>query len=121
MTPLNGLLITKNGTVFFFPDYRFIKYDMQDLERLSINFVRWKNNKYSVTIKFILKNGEVLIKDYSKQFRNMKNRKLAMSIYTIAKSRVDGICLELLDLDICDITIVDNNGKIAYQNKQTYY
>lgn len=68
-------------------------------------------------IKFVYKDGKIFVKDYSKQFRNMKNRKLTMSMYTIKRKKVDRICKKLLDLDICVITIVDKNKNITYQSK----
>ena len=59
----------------------------------------------------------VFCKDYSKQFRNIKNKKLAMSMYTITKRKVERICNKLLNLNICVTTIVDKNKNITYQNK----
>ena len=117
VTPLNGMAITKNGTIFFVPDFRFKKLNVNELERMAFNFNEWENNKYSVTVKFVYKDGEVFAKDYSKQFRNMRNKKLAMSMYTIKKRRVDKICKKLSDLDNCVITIVDKNRNIVFQNK----
>lgn len=89
------------------------------MQRIDFNFNEWENKKYSATVKFVYKNGKIFSKDYSKQFRNMKNKKIAMSIYTISKMKVDKICKELLDLDICVITVLDNNRKIIYQKNQT--
>ena len=76
------------------------KLDVKDLEKLSIVFTEWGNNKYSVMIKFVYMDGKVFLKDYSKQFRNMKNKKLAMSMYTINKRKMERICNKLLDLNI---------------------
>ena len=116
-TPLNGMAITKNGTIIFILDFRLKKLNVNELERIAFNFNEWENNKYSATVKFVYKDGEVFAKDYSKQFRNMKNKKLAMSMYTIKKRRVDKICQKLSDLDNCVITIVDKNRNIVYQTK----
>lgn len=117
ITPLNGMIITEKGTVLFLPDFRLKKCNVKDLERLSIVFSEWENNKYSATIKFVYKDGKVFYKDYSKQFRNMKNKKLAMSVYTITKRKIEIICNKLLDLSICAITILDKNKNIIFQSK----
>jgi hypothetical protein len=117
ITPLNGMVITKKGSVLFLPDFRFKKFNVKDLEKIAIVFTEWENNKYSAMIKFIYRNGQVFCKDYSKQFRNMKNKKLTMSMYTITKRKVDRICNKLLDLNICITTIIDKNRNITYQSK----
>lgn len=117
ITPLNGMIITKKGTILFLPDFRLKKFNAKDLERMAIVFTEWKNNKYSVMIKFIYKDAKVFCKDYSKQFRNMTNKKLTMSMYTITKRKVERICNKLVDLDICVITIIDKNINITYQSK----
>ncbi len=117
ITPLNGMIITKKGTVIFFPDFRMKKFNVKDLEKLSIVFSEWENNKYSVMIKFVYRNGKIFYKDYSKQFRNMKNKKLAMSMYTINKRKVDKICEKIMDIDVCAITIVNKTGNVIYYNK----
>lgn len=117
ITPLNGMIITKKGTIIFFPDFRMKKFKVKDLEKLSIVFSEWENNKYSVMIKFVYRNGKIFYKDYSKQFRNMKNKKLAMSMYTINKRKVDKICEKIMDIDVCAITIVNKTGNVIYYNK----
>ena len=117
ITPLNGMVITKKGTVFFLPDFRLKKFNVKDLEKIAIVFTEWENNKYSVRIKFICKDGIIFCKDYSKQFRNMNNKKLAMSMYTITKRKVERICNEVLTLNICVTTIIDKNKNITYQSK----
>jgi len=117
ITPFNGMMITKNGTIIFLPDFRLKKFNMKDLKRIAFNFNEWENNKYSVTIKFVYKNGDIFTKDYSKQFKNMKNKKLAMSMYTISKTKVENIGKKLADVDICVITIINQNNKIIYQNR----
>lgn len=68
-------------------------------------------------VKFVYRDGKVFNKDYSKQFRNMKNKKLAISMYTITKRKVNRICNKLLDLSICVTTILDKNRNITYQSK----
>ena len=113
MTPLNGLIVTKKGTLLFLPDFRIKKFNVKDLERIAIVFTEWENNKYSVMIKFMYIDGKVFCKDYSKQFRNMNNKKIAKSMYTITKRKVDKICNELSDLIICVTTIIDKNRNIA--------
>jgi hypothetical protein len=115
--PLNGMIITKKGTILFLPDFRLKKFNVKDLEKIAIVFTEWDNNKYSVMIKFIYRDGKVFNKDYSKQFRNMKNKKLAMSMYTITKRKIERICNKLLDLNICVTTIIDKNRNITYQSK----
>lgn len=115
ITPLNGMIITKKGTILFLPDFRLKKFKVKDLEKIAIVFNEWENNKYSVMIKFLYRDGKVFYKDYSKQFRNMKNKKLAMSMYTITKRKIDKICNKLLDLNICVTTILDKNRNIIYQ------
>lgn len=117
ITPLNGMIITKKGTILFLPDFRLKNFKVKNLEKLSIVFTEWENNKYSVMIKFLCRDGKVFYKDYSKQFRNMKNKKLAMSMYTITKRKIEKICKKLLDLNICVITILGKNGNIIYQRK----
>ncbi len=117
ITPLNGMIITKKGTILFLPDFRLKKFNVNDLEKIAIIFNEWENNKYSVMVKFIYRDGKGFCKDYSKQFRNMKNKKLAMSMYTITKRKVERICNKLLDLNICVTTIMDKNRNITYQSK----
>lgn len=117
ITPLNGMVITKKGSVLFLPDFRFKKFNVKDLEKIAIVFTEWKNNKYSVMINIIYRDGKVFCKDYSKQFRNMKNKKLAISMYTITKRKVERICNKLLVLNICVTTIIDKNRNITYQSK----
>lgn len=117
IAPLNGMVITKKGTILFLPDFRLKKFNVKDLENIAIVFTEWENNKYSAMIKFIYRNGKVFCKDYSKQFRNMKNKKLTMSMYTITKRKVDRICNKLLDLNVCSTTIIDKNANIIYQSK----
>ena len=68
-------------------------------------------------IKIVYRDGKFFSKDYSKQFRNMKNKKLALSMYTITKRKVERICNKLVDLDICVTTIIDKNRNITYQSK----
>lgn len=114
ITPLNGMIITKKGTILFLPDFRLKRFNVKDLEKLAIVFTEWENNKYSVMIKFVYVDGKVFCKDHSKQFRNMKNKKLAMSMYTITKRKVEIICNKLLDLNICVATIIDKNRNITY-------
>lgn len=115
ITPLNGMIITKRGTILFLHDFRIKKLNIKDLEKMVIIFNEWENNKYASQIKLIYSDGNVFIKDYSKQFRNMKYKKLAMSMYTIEKRKVDKICKKLLDLDVCAITVLDKNRKTTYQ------
>lgn len=117
ITPLNGMIITKKGNVLFLLDFRLKKFNVKDLEKIAIVFTEWENNKYSVMIKFIYRDGKVFCKDYSKQFRNMKNKKLAISMYTITKRKVERICNKLLNLNICVTTIIDKNKNIIYQSK----
>lgn len=117
ITPLNGMIVTKKGTILFLPDCRLKKFNVKDLEKIAIVFTEWENNKYSVMIKFIYIDSKVFYKDYSKQFINMKNKKLAMAMYTITKRKVERICNMLLDLSICVTTIIDKNRNITYQSK----
>ena len=80
IAPLNGMVITKKGTVLFLPDFRLKKFNVKDLEKIAIVFTEWENNKYSVMIKFIYRDGMVFCKDYSKQFSKTKSKKLHISI-----------------------------------------
>ena len=109
------ILWHQKGTIFFVPDFRIKKIYLNELERISFNFNEWENCKYSVAVKFVFKDGRIFKKDYSKQFRNMQNKKLAMSVYTIKKRKVDKICEEILDLKNCFITIIDKDLQITYQ------
>ena len=61
ITPLNGMIITKKGTVLFLPDFRLKKFSVKHLEKLAITFTERENNKYSVMIKFVYKDGKVFI------------------------------------------------------------
>ncbi|MGI6770837.1 MAG: hypothetical protein ACOX5Y_00205 [Acholeplasmataceae bacterium] len=115
--PLNGMIVTKKGNIYFIPDFRIIKIKLEDLKRIAFNFNEWEKNKYSVMVKFVYKNGRTFVKDYSKQFQNMKNNKIAMSIYTIKKAKVEKICENLLNVTIATSTIIDKNDNIIYQNK----
>ena len=117
ITLLNGMFISKKGTILFLPDFRLKKINVKDLERIAIIFNERENNKYSAKVKFVYTCEKVFEKDYSKQFRNMNNKKLAMSMYTITKRKVDRICNNLLDLDVCVVTIIDKNRNIIYQSK----
>ncbi len=117
VTPLNGMIITKKGTVLFLPDFRLKIFNVKTMKRIAIMLNEWDNNKYSAMVKLVYGDGRVFIKDYSKQFKNMKNKKLVMSMYTITKRKVERICNKLLDLNICVITIIDKNGNITYQSK----
>ena len=117
ITPLNGMFISKKGNVVFIPDLRIKKINMNDLDRIAINFNEWENYKYSAKVKLVYKDGRVFVKDYSKQFRNMSNKKLYMSMYTIRKCKVDKICEKMLNIDICVITIINEQRNIVYQNK----
>ncbi len=106
--PFNGLWITKNGCVVFVPDYRIKRVTLNELSRLAIVFQKWENNKYSVTVKFIYKDGGVFIKDYSKHFRNMKNQMLSKPAYTIRREKVQQIADKVKHIDACKITIVES-------------
>ncbi len=117
ITPFNGMTITKRGTILFLPDFRLLKSNINKLQRISIIFNQWENNKYSAQVKFIYYDKKIFVKDYSKQFKNVKNKKISMLVYTISKSNVENICNKLSGLNICIITIVDKSGKIIYQSK----
>ena len=117
ITTLNGMIITKKGTILFLPDFRLKKFNVKYLERIAIIFNEWENNKYSVMIKFVYSDGKIFNKDYSKQFRNMRNKKIVMSMYTIPKRKVERICNKLFDVNVCIVTIIDKNRKITYQSK----
>ena len=115
ITPLNGMLITKKGTVLFFPDLRIKKTNFKELQRLAIVFNEWENSKYSATVRMVYSDGRIFKKDYSSQFRNMKNKKMAMSMYTITSEKVDRICKEMSCFDDIHITVIDKRGEIVYQ------
>lgn len=111
VTPFNGMFITKKGTILFLPDFRLKIIKVNELEKLSIVFTEQGNNKYSVMIKFLYRDGKVFYKDYSKQFASMKNKKLAMSMYTITEKKLKKNCNKLSDLNICLTTILNKNKK----------
>ena len=120
ITPFNGMFISKRGNVIFIPDLRIKKVNMNNLERIAINFNEWENYKYTATVKLVYKDGRVFVKDYSNQFRIISNniyKKLCMSMYTIRKSKVDEICEKMLNIDICVITVINEQSNIVYQNK----
>mgnify|MGYP004533966059 FL=1 len=117
VTNLTGMVITKAGTISFLPDFKVKKCNIDELERLAITFTEWENNKYSVTVKFIYKNGKVFCKDYSQKFSDSRFRKILMSVYTINKRKVDKICEKIMDIDVCAITIVNKTGNAIYYNK----
>ena len=117
-TPFNGMMITKKGTVWFIPDFRVKKVNIADLDRIALTFNEWENHKYSATVKLIYKTGEVFVKDYSKQFRNMKNKKSSMAMYTIYKRTVNKIRDAVSDLNQCVVTIVDIHCHITYQSHE---
>lgn len=117
ITPFNGITITKRGTILFLPDFRLLKSNINNLQRISIIFTEWENNKYSAQVKLIYNSKKTFIKDYSKQFQNIKNKKIAMALYTISENKIENICNKLSDLNIFIITIIDKNGKIVYQSK----
>ena len=106
ITPLNGMIITKKGNVIFLPDFRLKIFNIKNLERIAIVFKKCENNKYSAMIKILYKNGKVFIKDYSNQFKNMKNKKLIMSLYTITENKVKNIFTKLLNYDFLSISII---------------
>ncbi|MBE6943567.1 MAG: hypothetical protein E7453_04810 [Ruminococcaceae bacterium] len=116
ITPLNGMVFNKNGSILFIPDFRIIRCKAKDLDRIVFNFNEWDNKKYSVMVKIVYKGGNYFSKDYSRQFRNMRNKKLSMSMYTISRYKLDKICNIILQLDFCTvINIMDSNGNIVYQ------
>lgn len=112
ITPLNGMVIGKKGTIVFIPDFRIKVFKISDLEKMALVFTEQENNKYSVLTKLIFKNGKIFIKDYSKQFKNIKKKKLALSVYTIKREKVNKISQQITNIDICTITILDKNDKI---------
>lgn len=113
---LNGIFITKKGKLFFFPDFRIKVYKMFDVERLAINFNECENHRYSVTIKIKQKNGKFFFKDYSRQFRNLRQKKLSMFTYTIKRNEVDRIYSKFKALNNIRLTIINRNCEIVMQN-----
>ena len=91
-TTFGGMLITKTGKIIFIPDCRIKITKIDELQRLALNFNQWKNNKYSVVVKFVYKDGRFFKKDYSDQFKALVHPKLSMTISTISKRKVDKIC-----------------------------
>ena len=117
IAPINGMAISKGGLIIFVPDFRIIKFKVQALDRIVFGFREWENKKYSVMVKIKYRDGSSFEKDYSMQFRNMRNRKLSMAIYTISKRKVDRICgvISLLDFPTI-INIIDYEGNIIRQS-----
>lgn len=107
ITPLNGIVIGKKGTIVFIPDFRIKVFKISDLEKMAFVFNEQENNKYSVLIKLVFKNGKIFIKDYSKQFRNIKKKRLALSVYTIKREKVNKISKQVANIDICTITTME--------------
>lgn len=107
ITPLNGMVIGKKGTIVFIPDFRIKVFKISDLEKMAFVFNEQENNKYSVLIKLVFKNGKIFIKDYSNQFRNIKKKRLALSVYTIKREKVNKISKQVVNIDICTITIME--------------
>lgn len=35
--PLNGMIVTKKGNIYFIPDFRIIKIKLEDLKRIAFN------------------------------------------------------------------------------------
>ena len=116
-TPFNGMVITQKGTILFLPDLRIKKASLEELDRVAIIFNECDNGKYSVTVKMVYKSGRVFVKDYSKQFNDLKHKRLPMSVYTINKQKVDKILAKLSALNAFYTTVVDKNRQIVYQNK----
>lgn len=116
IVPFNGMIISRRGVIVFIPDYRIKVFKTSKLESIALNFIECENNKYATTIKLVYKGGKVFTKDYSKQFRNMRKKRLVMSIYTIRRIKVNKILDQLLNFPNCMITIIDKNGKIINQN-----
>ena len=117
-TPLNGMFISKTGTLVFIPDVRFKKTNLKELERLAINFSEWENHKYSVSVKLVYKDGNTCTKNYARQFNTQQSifRILSMTVYTLNAKKVNNICNKLMNLNISFITVVDKNGNIVYQH-----
>lgn len=114
MTPFVGMIITKKGTILFITYFKLKKFNVKDLEKITITFHDWEKNRFSVEIKIFYENGKIFSKDYVKQSR-VKNKKLSMSIYIIKKQQVEKIFNKLSDLNFFVITILDNNNHVAYK------
>lgn len=109
-----GLSIKNNGTIIFVDIFRIKRYSLSDLNVIAINFNEWENKKYSVCIKFILKNGKTFKKDYAKAFRNMKHKDLSMALNTIQFYKVEHICKRLKEtgIGIFHLSIIDEKGNL---------
>ena len=109
MILLNGMVISPKGYIWFIPDIRIKKILISEVARIVFNMYEWENGKYSVLVKIIYKDGRVFTKDYARAFAPHRRSKLMQSQYTISKGKVDDICEQLLEWDICYINIVDRN------------
>jgi len=117
LLPFNGMLITKKGLMLFYGDFSFRKIYLNELERISLSFNEWENGRYSAVVKIAYKNGKVFTKDYAKQFKNLRKRKLHLFVYTISRQKLDAICKELSDVKICIITVINKDFEIVFQKK----
>ena len=76
-----------------------------------------ENKKYDATVRLIYKDGSVFEKDYMKNFRDYpKYQWIGILNFTIKKQRVDKICEQLEAFDYCQVSVVDFNKNIIYQN-----
>ena len=116
ITPLNGMYINKNGAIIFVSDFRIKRIKVNDVAKLEFIFEEWENKKFSVIVKIACVDGSIFTKDYSKQFCNMPNNKLARSVYTISSNKVDKIQKQVVALNNCVVTVVDKDKNVVFSS-----
>lgn len=124
LMPINGMVITKKNKVYFMPDIRIKKFNLDEISRIGLVFKRQPNFRYAARVKIMYNDGRVFVKEYSNQFNNdhiaygkhnARKRKLAMALYTIPKSKVDKIIVKIDCLEYITVSIVED-GKIVYNS-----
>ena len=97
LVPFQGMWITKKGTIVFVPDFRIIRTHWQELERLSLTFREWENDRYSAAVKLVYKDGRTFTKEYAKAFASTKHKKQNLCI-TPKKREIPFLNLFLLQM-----------------------
>ena len=109
-----GILITPLN--IFVSDFRIKRIKVNDVAKLEFIFEEWENKKFSVIVKIACVDGSIFTKDYSKQFCNMPNNKLARSVYTISSNKVDKIQKQVVALNNCVVTVVDKDKNVVFSS-----
>lgn len=115
--PLNGIFIGKNKIVFF-PDIRVKTFEKEEIKRIAIIFSEWKDNRYSASVKVVMKNGAVFSKDYAAQYREIRNNRLPVLVYSLKKNKVDKLIDSLNNEELFNITLINSSGDVLFQRTQ---